>query len=175
MEEDLARALVSAGRYAEAVTEYRAVVARWPHDRQLRRDLARALSSANRSAEAIPIFDTLIAEDPADVEALTERALIARWDGDFETARRLLRQAARAQRRDPEIPKEQQVVTPRADAPTAARRDITVLLVSALLGLVMVIGQVRRTLSMWTYLGVLVLCAVLVGTGLCWFYLAPWQ
>jgi Flp pilus assembly protein TadD len=175
VQEDLARALVSAGRYDEAVTEYRAVVVRRPQDRRLRLDLARALSSANNPAEAIRIFDALIAEDPADVEVLRERALIARWDGDFRTAHRLLRQAAAAEHGDPEIRKEPGEVTPRTAEPTAAPIDITVPLVSGLLGLVMVIGHVRRTLCMSAYLGVLVLGALFVGAGLCWFHIAPAQ
>ena len=173
--EDLARALVSAGRYDEAVAEYRAVVIRRPHDRRLRQELARALSSANRPGEAIRIFDALVAEDPADAEVLRERALIARWDGDFETAHRLLRQAAAAQHSDPNIQREPAKVTPRTADPIAAPVDVTVPLVSGLLGFVMIIGYVRRALCMWTYLGVLVLCAVFVGIGLCWFYIAPGQ
>ena len=66
-------------------------------------------------------------------------------------------------------------MTSRASALTAARRDLTVPLLCALLGVTMVLGHMRRTLCVRTYLGVLLFTAVLIGAGLGWLYLAPWQ
>jgi len=111
LREQLARALVLAGRYDEAVAEYTALVQHSPDDFWLRRNLSRALTAANRDAEAIPILDGLIAQYPRDVDALRERALIARKQGDFATARQFFRQALAAEQDS------QLAATDRAEAP----------------------------------------------------------
>ena len=63
--------LLQAGRYSEAAREYRALLARSPHNTSYRLNLARALAWGERHREAEPLLRDLHREMPRDGEILS--------------------------------------------------------------------------------------------------------
>ncbi len=84
-----ARALAVAGRSAEAEAAYRAILARWPTELEVRLGLARLAAWQGRRAEAAAAYRTILEERCDAAEALLGLADLARWEGRQDEAARL--------------------------------------------------------------------------------------
>ena len=83
---ELGRALIAAGRMAEAEMALRTAIAGRPADLGLRNQLATVLWKAQRLAEALRMLDAAIADFGPDPVLLTNRALLVNVQGDQEAA-----------------------------------------------------------------------------------------
>jgi Flp pilus assembly protein TadD len=81
-----AKALRNEGRYDEAITHLREVLAQYPYDRVVHDDLGRILFLERRYDEAIREFQATIAIDPEDLEANYNLMLCYTGLGQTETA-----------------------------------------------------------------------------------------
>ncbi|WP_346619886.1 cytochrome c-type biogenesis protein CcmH [Blastococcus montanus] len=86
-----ARALDDAGRFADAVTAYRAVLEERPEDRAVVLALAFALLRDDRPGEAVPLVETVLAAHPEHPEALLMLGTAERALGDGEAGATLRR------------------------------------------------------------------------------------
>ena len=86
-----ARALDDAGRLADAVTAYRAVLEERPQDAAVVLSLAFALLRDDRPGETVPLVQTVLAADPEHPEALLMLGTAQRALGDDEAGTTLRR------------------------------------------------------------------------------------
>jgi tetratricopeptide (TPR) repeat protein len=89
----LARSLVLLGRYEEAGTHLRVLLAKTPGDVELETLLARAEHDLGQQAAAVQRLDAVLERDPDYAPALVERGRAAQTAGEYLAAERWLRRA----------------------------------------------------------------------------------
>ena len=99
-EEEAAR-LAREGRFGEAATAYRSVVAQNPKTTRLRIELADVLTKDRLWNEAVAEYETALKFSPGNVEALLGIGTVRRWQGHIEESRQAFERARVAAPQDP--------------------------------------------------------------------------